>query len=59
MDFYCKTEQHVNDTDSITNIKALSMPNLKAIADDKLTCYQTTNFRPFQTEKVCRRQFQI
>ena len=24
-----------------------------------LTCYQTTNFRLFQTERVCRRQFQI
>ena len=24
-----------------------------------LTHYQTTNFRPFQTERVCRRQFQI
>ena len=24
-----------------------------------LTNYQTTNFRPFQTERVCRRQFQI
>ena len=23
-----------------------------------LTHYQTTNFRPFQTERVCRRQFQ-
>ena len=22
-----------------------------------LTHYQTTNFRPFQTERVCRRQF--
>ena len=24
-----------------------------------LTLYQTTNFRLFQTERVCRRQFQI
>ena len=24
-----------------------------------LTHYQTTNFRHFQTERVCRRQFQI
>ena len=24
-----------------------------------LTHYQTTNFRLFQTERVCRRQFQI
>ena len=24
-----------------------------------LTCYQTTNFRLLQTERVCRRQFQI
>ena len=24
-----------------------------------LTLYQTTNFRPFQTERVCRQQFQF
>ena len=28
-------------------------------ADLILTHYQTTNFRLFQTERVCRRQFQI
>ena len=28
-------------------------------ANDKLTLSQTTNFRLFQTERVCRRQFQI
>ena len=27
--------------------------------DHDLTHYQTTNFRLFQTERVCRRQFQI
>ena len=27
--------------------------------DNTLTHYQTTNFRLFQTERVCRRQFQI
>ena len=32
---------------------------LKQIADNILTYYQTTNFRLFQTERVCRRQFQI
>ena len=38
---------------------------LKAFADNKLieieylTHYQTTNFRLFQTERVCRRQIQI
>ena len=26
---------------------------------DALTHYQTTNFRFFQTERVCRRQFQL
>ena len=36
---------------------------LKILKDIKkckgLTFSQTTNFRPFQTERVCRRQFQI
>ena len=27
--------------------------------NEALTHYQTTNFRLFQTERVCRRQFQI
>ena len=31
----------------------------KMTRDDHLTHYQTTNFRRFQTERVCRRQFQI
>ena len=29
------------------------------LSGDALTHYQTTNFRLFQTERVCRRQFQI
>ena len=37
--------------------------NLMAVGqylmNDHLTYYQTTNFRLFQTERVCRRQFQI
>ena len=31
----------------------------RALAKGGLTHYQTTNFRPFRTERVCRRQFQI
>ena len=31
--------------------------NWKQIAEDILTHYQTTNFRLFQIETVCRRQF--
>ena len=31
---------------------------LHAAKGDRLTHYQTTNFRLFQTERVCRRQFQ-
>ena len=37
----------------------LDWSKLKQIADDILTHYQTTNFRLFQTERVCRQQFQI
>ena len=29
------------------------------LSDKRLTHYQTTNFRLFQTERICRRQFQI
>ena len=41
------------------NDKFLDWSKLKAFADDKinLTLSQTTIFRPFQTERVCRRQF--
>ena len=39
--------------------KVLDWSKLKQIADDILTHYQTTNFRLFQSERVCRRQFQI
>ena len=34
--------------------RSLNLPN-----DIQLTHYQTTNFTLFQTERVCRRQFQI
>ena len=39
--------------------KISELSKLKQIADNILTLYQTTNFRLFQTERVCRRQFQI
>ena len=38
--------------------KKLSRTDMKCNGLD-LTHYQTTNFRLFQTERVCRRQFQI
>ena len=31
----------------------------KVSADDNLTLSETTHFRLFQTERVCRRQFQV
>ena len=31
----------------------------RAVTVCDLTLSQTTNFRPFQTESVCRRQFQL
>ena len=39
--------------------KIVDWSKLKQRADDILTLYQMTNFRPFQTERLCRRQFQI
>ena len=39
--------------------KILDWSKLKQIADNILTLSQMTNFRPYQTERVCRRQFQI
>ena len=35
------------------------LTNLNLSSTNSLTHYQTTNFRLFQTERVCRRQFQI
>ena len=32
---------------------------MQSVSSNPLTHYQTTNFRLFQTERVCRRQFQI
>ena len=44
---------------SLTNDKILDQCKLKTVADDNLTHYQTTNFRLFQIERLCRRQFKI
>ena len=58
-------------TERITNTQESVLQNSKANSTtcliycilakpiQNLTHYQTTNFRPFQTERVCRRQFQI
>ena len=43
---------------SLPDNKFLDWSKLKQIADNILTHYQTTNFRLFQIERVCR-QFQI
>ena len=43
----------------LTNDKILDSSKFKGFADDILTVSQTTSFRFFQTEKVCKRQFQI
>ena len=54
---------------NLVGSKILNFSTLKALADKNLnvpetvefdlTHYQMTNFRLFQTERVCRRQFQI
>ena len=41
------------------NQKHLQMTFVAKLMISLLTHYQTTNFRLFQTERVCRRQFQI
>ena len=44
----------------IMSLLAVELEELKiGIGGKGLTHYQTTNFRLFQTERVCRRQFQI
>ena len=45
-------------TTETTRIKQFGKKN-NLQGSDTLTHFQTTNFRLFQTEKVCRRQFQI
>ena len=35
------------------------MLSMQSVSQNPLTYYQTTNFRLFQTERVCRQQFQI
>ena len=44
---------------SRTNPAAMTISNHWKRFDDLLTLSQTTNFRLVQTERVCRRQFQI
>ena len=46
---------------SLSQTTNFTLPKWKSFADgnSKLTHYQTANFRLFQTERVCRRQFQI
>ena len=39
--------------------KGMKLAETKAVNKCDLTHYQTTNFRLFQTERVCRRQFQL
>ena len=54
------TIQTFNDSDPFDQLpdnKILDWFKLKQIADDSLTLSQTTNFRLFQTQRVCRRQF--
>ena len=43
---------------TLFTIKAMANKYFQG-AQMMLTHYQTTNFRLFQTERVCRRQFQI
>ena len=48
--------EYVSLVARVTNASFLST---KQATKSLLTHYQTTNFRLFQTEKVCRRQFDI
>ena len=42
---------------STTEISEITRLKIRSPVSDTLTHYQTTNFRRFQTERVCRRQF--
>ena len=53
-----KEVKGVLELGTLPNHKILELSKLKAFADDDLTHYKTTNFRLFQTERVCR-QFQF
>ena len=44
---------------TLSKTRDFKLFQIKNIKDDKLTHYQMTKFRLFQTERVCRRQFQI
>ena len=44
---------------SLLSNKISNVSILKACTNDNLTHYQTTNLRLFQTESVCRRNFQF
>ena len=46
-----------SSTTAIVETSRVKKTNLQC--PDILTHYQTTNFRLFQTDRVCRRQFQI
>ena len=52
-------ELSISFLNSKPNNTILRLSKSKVFADEKLTLSQTTNFGLFQSERVCRRQFQI
>ena len=65
MSKFLHADNNTNDNDA----KAIAIPriysensraeNSNALTNGALILYQTTNSRLFQSERVCRRQFQI
>ena len=57
--FYCHSFKYCSFSSRILTCYQDVFSNSFAVNMLGLTHYQTTNFRLFQTERVCRRQFQI
>ena len=56
---YSFPKQQILDSFQTQRVKKTTISNFMKMAVSSLTRYQTTNFRLFQVERVCRRQFQI
>ena len=56
---FLQSLHQITNFNSLPKDKISDWSKLKQIADDILTLSQTTGFKLFQTEIVCRGQFQI
>ena len=56
LNYFRKIDKVPSNNDE--ELKGLLGPNVLKVANASLTLSQTTNFRLFRTERVCRQQFQ-